>query len=183
MPPSKPEEYYFRPTSHVPNSRLPVLVYRDVLPPEPTAESTREALERNAWLQGGVFKTYWAHHFHSVTHECYAVFKGKSTLLLGRGPLDDASEGGIEVDVNTGDIIVLPAGVSHCSVTSEGEYEYVGLYPRGSPKWDNNWCKANEHETSLKAEQAKRVPIPDYDPIYGKDGPLVDIWTRAALEV
>ena len=24
------------------------------------------------------------------------------------------------------------AGVSHCSVTSEGEYEYVGLYPEVS---------------------------------------------------
>lgn len=103
-----PEEYRFTPTSHVPNSRLPVLVYRGVLPDEPTAASTREALEKNLWMQGGVFKTYRAHHFHSVTHECYAVFKGSSRLLLGRGPLDDPSEGGVEVDLSRGDIIVLP---------------------------------------------------------------------------
>ena len=103
-----PEIYHFSPTSHVPNSRLPVLIYRSVLPAHPTAASTRDALEKNHWMQGGVFKTYRAHHFHSVTHECYAVFSGSSRLLLGRGPLDDPAEGGVEVDVNRGDIVVLP---------------------------------------------------------------------------
>lgn len=29
-------------------------------------------------------------------------------MLLGRGPLDDPNDGGIEVDVSVGDIIVLP---------------------------------------------------------------------------
>jgi uncharacterized protein YjlB len=103
-----PETYYLTPTIHVPNSKLPALVYRQVLPTDPTALTTREVIEKNNWLQGGVFKTYKAHHFHSVTHECYAVFKGKSRLLLGRGPLDDPSDGGVEVDVRVGDIIVLP---------------------------------------------------------------------------
>lgn len=31
-----------------------------------------------------------------------------------------------------GDAIVLPAGVSHCSVKSSEDYEYVGLYPKVS---------------------------------------------------
>lgn len=129
--PSQPESYYFHPTPHVPNSPLPVLLYRSALPANPTAESTRDALEKNNWLQGGVFKTFTAHHYHSVTHECYAIFKGSSKLLLGRGPLDDP-EGGTEVGVKTGDVIVLPAGVAHCSLSSEGEYEYLGLYPKVS---------------------------------------------------
>lgn len=140
-----PEQYRFSPTPHVPNSPLPVLVYRSVLPAYPTAGSTTEAIEKNLWLRGGVFKTFRTHHFHSVTHECYAVFRGSSTLLLGRGPLE--SEGGVEVRLAQGDIIVLPvstsartspgdesnmaqAGVSHCSLDSDGDYEYVGLYPK-----------------------------------------------------
>jgi len=111
-----PETYFFTPTPHVPNSRLPVLVYRDVLPHSPTAESTRAAIEQNKWLQGGVFKHYPAHHFHSVTHECYAVFQGSSRLLLGRGPLDDLDrDGGAEVELATGDIIVLPVRLMVCS--------------------------------------------------------------------
>ncbi len=82
---SEPETYYIaKPTPHVPNSPLPVLVYRSALPTNPTAESVRGAIEQNNWLQGGVFKHYPRHQFHSVTHECYAVFKGGSRLLLGR---------------------------------------------------------------------------------------------------
>jgi len=37
------------------------------------------------------------------------VFKGRSKLLLGRGPWDDEERhGGVEVDVERGDVIVLP---------------------------------------------------------------------------
>ncbi|KAF2789671.1 hypothetical protein K505DRAFT_352413 [Melanomma pulvis-pyrius CBS 109.77] len=166
-----PEIYHFAPTSHVPNSRLSVLIYRGVLTDDPTAPSTRLALEKNRWLQGGVFKTYRAHHFHSATHECYAVFKGSSRLLLGRGPLDSPAEGGME------------AGVSHCSVSSEGDYEYVGLYPEGSSHYDNNFCKADREETADKARVASAVPVPEWDPFFGEGGPLVEIWTRAAVAV
>jgi len=108
--PKDPETYFFAPTPHVPNSVLPVLIYRNVLPsPSLSAESTQDALEPNHWFKGGVFKTYTAHHFHSVTHECYAVFRGRSRLLLGRGPLDNAGRaGGVEVEIGEGDCIVLP---------------------------------------------------------------------------
>ena len=128
---SPPEKYFIkRSTPHVPNSPLPVLVYRSALPLEPTPASTCAAIEPNNWLKGGVFKHYGAHHFHSVTHECYAVFKGHSRLLLGRGPLDPADEHDLIVDLKVGDAIVLPAGVAHCSLESSGDYEYVGLYPK-----------------------------------------------------
>lgn len=104
---SPPETYYITsPTPHVPNSPLPVLIYRSGLPESPDADTTRSSIERNDWLQGGIFKAYTAHHFHSVTHECYAVFKGSSKLLLGSGPLDE--EGGTEVELSVGDVIVLP---------------------------------------------------------------------------
>jgi uncharacterized protein YjlB len=114
---SHPEQHYIKSsTPHVPNSPLPVLVYRSALPPNPTPESTCSTIETNNWLKGGVFKHYGAHHFHSVTHECYAVFNGHSRLLLGRGPLDPESEDDLLVDLKEGDAIVLPAGVAHCSM-------------------------------------------------------------------
>jgi uncharacterized protein YjlB len=116
---SPPEEYLINhSTPHVPNSRLPVLVYRSALPLNPTPESTCATVEPNGWLKGGVFKHYPAHHFHSVTHECYAVFKGHSRLLLGRGPLDPVDGEEVLVDLRMGDAIVLPAGVAHCSMNT-----------------------------------------------------------------
>jgi uncharacterized protein YjlB len=194
---SRPEQYFIRnSTPHVPNSSLPVLIYRSALPPDPDPDSVCATIEPNDWLKGGVFKHYPAHHFHSVTHECYAVFKGRSRLLLGRGPLDEESEHDLLVDLNVGDAIVLPAGVAHCSLESSDDYEYVGLYPKvrfvtssrrnfadfmkGSPHWDNNFCNAGPEETKEKESNARAVPIPPSDPVFGIGGPLVEIWRKAA---
>lgn len=114
-PPTPPETYTLPTIPHVPNSPLPVLLYRAVLPSPADPATARAALEANAWLQGGVFKAFTRHHFHSVTHECYAVVRGGSRLVLGVGPLDGSAreEGeketkGVEVDVEAGDIIVMP---------------------------------------------------------------------------
>lgn len=51
---------------------------------------------------------------------------------------------------------------------------------QGSPHWDNNFCKAGEDETAQKAANAKAVPIPDSDPVFGLGGPLVELWSQAA---
>ena len=129
---SLPETYFLNSTPHVPNSRLPVLIYRSVLlhssssPLSPV--SIKRQIEPNRWLVGGQWKAYTAAHFHSVSHECYAVFRGKSTLRLGVGPFDEMSddsgresdtsdpgsshENGIDVELAAGDIIVLPVGLS-----------------------------------------------------------------------
>lgn len=53
------------------------------------------------------------------------VFQGESTILVGCG----SSEGGQEIDVSAGDVIVLPAGIGHCSTQSSNNYKYIGVYP------------------------------------------------------
>lgn len=37
--------------------------------------------------------------------------------------------GGLCLKVSAGDVIVLPAGTAHCSLSSEGKFRYVGVYP------------------------------------------------------
>lgn len=51
---------------------------------------------------------------------------------------------------------------------------------QGAPKWNNNYCKADAEETRAKAEEAKGIPVPEYDPIYGLDGPLPMLWRAAS---
>jgi uncharacterized protein YjlB len=109
----EPEIFYLPPTRYVPNSKLPVLVYRGVLGSSPTPESIRSQIEPNKWIRGGQWKTYPTAHFHSVSHECYAVFQGKSTFRLGKSPIDaDTNEHGErlghDVVLERGDVIVLP---------------------------------------------------------------------------
>jgi len=128
---ASPEVYFLKPTIHVPNSFLPVLIYRHVLP-EPLSEATAiEYLEKNQWSHGGTFKHFPQHHFHTVTHECYAIFKGSTRYLFGKGPLDEDVKG-IEVDLHAGDVIVDPAGVAHCNLESSPDLEYIGVYPKVS---------------------------------------------------
>jgi len=126
-----PEAYHLSPTKHVPNSALPVLVYRSVLPRPYSETSAVEALEKNEWLHGGTFKHFPAHHFHSISHECYAIYKGSTRFLFGKGPLD-ADVDGIQVDLQAGDVIVDPAGVAHCNLESSADFEYIGVYPKVS---------------------------------------------------
>ncbi|PQE17398.1 cupin domain protein [Rutstroemia sp. NJR-2017a BVV2] len=185
-----PESYYLpRPTRYVPNSPYPVLIYRSVLPLPCESSTLRETFEPNDWMWGGVFAHFPNYHFHSVTHECFAVVKGSGTVLLGKGPLDKG-ERGIEVDLRPGDVVVLPAGVAHYILDSDTDYSYYVVFgglsyvyvtniAKGSPHWDNNTCQAGKEETAMKADTARNVPIPSSDPLFGKEGPLVQIWEHA----
>lgn len=49
-------------------------------------------------------------------------------MLLGCGDSDDAADG-LEVDLQKGDVIVLPAGTGHCNLQSTNDYRYIGVYP------------------------------------------------------
>lgn len=46
-----PEAYYLPPTRYVPNSPLPLLVYRDVLPKPVTVESSQRFIEQQAGIE------------------------------------------------------------------------------------------------------------------------------------
>ncbi len=128
--------------------------------------------------------------------------------MYGVGPLDDDSEG-VGFDMEAGDIAVHAAGVAHRNTWSSDDYVYMGeagklpcflnvqqfdiapllgLYPKGAPKWNNNFCKADEDETKLKAEEASKIPVPDFDPVVSislrtmltVQADLPSVWPRRA---
>ncbi|KAI5459341.1 hypothetical protein BGZ63DRAFT_491549 [Mariannaea sp. PMI_226] len=171
----KPEVYRLTQTDFVPNSRLPVIVYRNVLPRPLDETSTTQFLEKNEWIKGGTWGAIQRHHFHPNTHECYGVFSGSSVLLLGVGPTEDESLGH-QIQMEAGDVIVLPAGVSHCSKDFNNDYRYVGVYPKGSPRWKNEYGKVKDTCQMLR-EQAESISIPDHDPVLGQNGPLCELWS------
>lgn len=97
-----------------------------------------------------------------------------------------------------GDVMVIPAGISHCSSTSSSDYRFVVLFPRvvrpqrilvleklvpitdhyilqDQPKWQSVWCD-DSSETAQRAKETLHVPLPSIDPLYGSDGHLVKIW-------
>lgn len=151
-----------------PNSSLPVLYYNQVI----TKDGDNNSMEfiklfnsynwTNHWV-GGI---HTIHHYHSNTHEVLGVIKGGTTLMLGGG-------NGQKLDIEQGDVLVIPAGVAHKNLGSENQVLCVGAYPEGRG-YDINYGASGERP--LVDRNIGSVSIPDTDPIYGKEAGLAKIW-------
>jgi uncharacterized protein YjlB len=84
-----------------------------------------------------------------------------------------ADQGGREVEIETGDVLVLPAGTGHCLVEADAGFEIIGAYPAGQD-WDI--CRDAPDEAMLR--RIAEVPYPASDPLEGQDGALPKLWSR-----
>ena len=111
---------------------------------------------------------YTTSHFHSTTHEVLCVFSGRARLCFG----GEQNEGRVEPVVEAGDVIVVPAGVSHRLLEDlDGSFQMIGSYPVDSDTWD--MCYGEKSEAS-KIQGIKDLPWFQRDPIYGDEGPVLD---------
>lgn len=169
-----PESYRFADDGRIPNSPLPVLVYRNVLGGgclDP-ASALEELFKAHGWLGAWRNGVYPFHHFHSTTHEVLGVARGWATLCLG-------GERGASLRVEQGDVLALPAGVGHKHERSAADFLVVGAYPQGRA-WDV--CRGEPTERPRALANLARVPLPDQDPVHGRAGPLLLAWTQPAAE-
>ena len=153
------------------NAQLPLLVYSQVLRPDTTRLSAgiRELFEGNHWGGSWINGVFAYHHYHSTAHEVLAVCAGQAELQLG-GPA------GVRQIVQTGDVIVIPAGVAHKNIESSPDFSVVGAYPRGQSP-DLRYGNRDERPHTDKAIAA--LPLPDCDPVYGAGGPLTEYWAKS----
>lgn len=167
------------PLSHVladdgtfPNSRLPLVVFQGVFVTSggDPARQIEESVQRNGWRGGWRNGIYAYHHYHSTAHETLGVYRGAATVQLG-GPR------GITVEVRTGDVVVIPAGVAHKNLGQSQDFAVVGVYPAGQQP-DMNYGRPGERPEA--DTRIARVALPRRDPVYGIDGPLVRLWRAAA---
>ena len=75
--------------------------------------------------------------------------------------------------LNAGDVAVLPAGTGHCRVSKSRNLLVVGAYPPGG-RYDEPRPEQTDGG-KVRAAIAK-VPMPQADPVYGSEGPLISIW-------
>ncbi len=150
------------------NPRLPVLVYKGALHLHPSdqPEKIMEIFARNNWTNGWKDTVFTYHHYHSKTHEVLGIFCGTADIILG-GPE------GTCVELNRGDVVIIPAGVAHKCINSSPDFLCVGAYPDGR-EYDTNYGKAEEREQALANIQT--VPLPSTDPVFGSSGPLNERW-------
>ena len=71
---------------------------------------------------------------------------------------------------------MLPAGTGHQRLYGSEDLLVIGAYPR---EGTYNLCRGdNPAERDKALTTIPRVPVPQSDPVAGKDGPLTQLWRR-----
>jgi uncharacterized protein YjlB len=94
----------------------------------------------------------------AATPECNSADRKARTLAL-----------------KAGDVAILPAGTAHQCVAASKDFLVVGAYP-ASGTYDE--CRTSSKERDRALTTIPKVGRPRKDPVYGKDGPLLQAWRR-----
>lgn len=150
------------------NAELPLLIYKRAIDERSaSAPEIIRLFEKNGWANAWTNGIYDYHHFHSNTHEVLGVAAGEATIQFG-------GTDGIVEELGKGDVVLIPAGVAHKCIHATEDFSVVGAYPGGQ---DYDLQTAEEGETNKEAfENNTNVSVPEKDPVYGNDGPLIEYW-------
>jgi len=169
MPFTKPQLYRFEDDGQTPNNpRLPLLLYRGVVNDrgDDPAAAYETLFEDHGWgdcWRNGIFPFL---HFHAAAHEVLGIARGSAEVQFG-------GDGGRTLELEAGDVVVLPAGTGHRRISASSDLLVVGAYPRGS-----DYGQHRPGQIDVRQAQARiaSVPLPDRDPVYGQHGPLIEAW-------
>jgi uncharacterized protein YjlB len=151
------------------NTTLPLVLMRaavnlvDVTSPEDEIE---RVFGRHGWgrmWRNGFFPYV---HYHSMIHEALGVARGGARVRFG-------GDKGEIVELAPGDVAILPAGTGHQCLVCSDDFSVVGAYPKDG---EYNLFRGEKDEHAAALKTIPHVPLPDTDPVYGKDGPLVILW-------
>jgi uncharacterized protein YjlB len=153
-----------------PNSRLPVLLYRDLPLQGDRAEAFETLFAAHLWPPRWRYDIYDFHHYHSTAHEVLGVAKGFAKVRLG-------GEHGVDVDLKAGDAVVLPAGIGHRQLDASDDFMVVGAYP---PDQEPDLLRPEHDDHDAAQARIAELAIPVSDPVSGTQGRLVQVWRDAA---
>lgn len=165
----RPFAHYFHDDGLIPNNPLPLLIYPGAVELSRDPEQAVEDLfAANGWgdrWRNGIFDYQ---HYHATVHEALGVARGRALVLFG-------GEQGEAIQVGPGDVAVLPAGTGHKCLFASHDFAVVGAYPPG-PKMQVTRPTPDNYRKAL--ETIPHVPMPETDPVMGKDGPLLEMWRK-----
>ncbi|MGI9336871.1 MAG: cupin domain-containing protein [Gammaproteobacteria bacterium] len=156
------------PTDTIPNNpRCALIAYRAAAAPAGSdpASVFESLFASNGWGGGWRNGIFSFHHFHSTAHEVLGVYSGSARVQFG-------GEGGLTLDIETGDVVIVPAGVGHKQL-SASKLGIVGAYPRGQSA---DLCRPDARALAQRTHQVASVRCPDRDPVCGANGPLRQLW-------
>jgi uncharacterized protein YjlB len=167
---AEPKALMFDDDGSIPNNpRLPFLLYRGAINlsgtpnPEEVIEATFASHGWGDMWRNGIYAYV---HYHSMIHEALGIARGRARVRFG-GAL------GKEFDITAGDVVVLPAGTGHQCLWHSPELVVIGAYPKTGRF---NVCRGSKAERDQALKSIGEVPVPDTDPVRGKNGPLLRLW-------
>jgi uncharacterized protein YjlB len=171
---SKPLTFLFTDDGAVPNNpALPALVYKaaiDLTGSRDPAAAIEKLFKANGWgrdmWRDGIYPFV---HYHAAIHEALGIARGWARVQFG-------GRRGETLKFEAGDIAVLPAGTGHQRLNGSDDLLVIGGYP---PDGTYNLCRGdNPADRDKSLTTIPKVPVPGSDPVYGKDGPLTEVWRR-----
>jgi uncharacterized protein YjlB len=167
----KPKTVTFKDDGSIPNNPLPVLIYQQAVRLDRATDPAavfEELFAANQWGSSWRNGIYPYVHYHSSIHEVLGIARGRGRVRLG-------GDEGQEFDIEAGDVLVLPAGTGHHKLMSSEDFLVVGAYP---PAGEYDECRGGKTEHDKALTSIPQVPVPDCDPVLGKEGPLPKAWRR-----
>src|SRR6201999_1605929 len=167
----EPTAIHFADDGLVPNNPMPFLVYKGVVAldrgePEAGIEKLFGGNGWGAMWRNGVYDFL---HYHATVHEVLGIARGHARVRFG-------GDHGRELEISAGDVAILPAGTGHQCFSASDDFSVVGAYPPGPPM-DLQRPTPENHAKALKT--IPQVALPKTDPVMGKVGPLVRLWTKS----
>jgi uncharacterized protein YjlB len=167
----KPHLLHFKPDGRTPNNPIPLVLYRSCVALNGSLDPAavfEELFASHGWHDSWRNGMYDYLHFHTHTHEVLGIAKGSVSAQFG-------GTNGKTAELKAGDVVVLPAGTGHKRLSASRDLLIVGAYPEAG-SYDEP--KPNDVDHAKAVAAIARVPAPAQDPVYGKRGPLVDLWRR-----
>jgi uncharacterized protein YjlB len=160
----------FRDDGSIPNNgSLPFVCYRSPVRLRDAADPAavfEQLFESNGWTDSWRNGIYDYTHYHSATHEVLALARGRARVRFG-GRI------GKVIELRAGDVAILPAGTGHQRLWGSGDLLVVGAYAAGG-HYDE--CRGSRKQHERARSSIALVPLPAKDPVYGAEGPLLDLW-------
>lgn len=146
-----------------------MVIFRQVfsLDPEMGADWLEGHFTENGWSNAFRWRVYDYHHYHSNTHEVLGMYAGNALLHLG-------GENGQQISVSLGDVVVLPAGTGHKSISHSDDFAVVGAYHGGI---EPDLIRLEDERPEGVRDKVDQVSLPDNDPLTGNgDEGLLTLW-------
>lgn len=138
------------------NNRFPLLLYKAAF--SGTQIEGQTLITQNGWTQPWAWGVFSYHHYHSRAWELLLCVQGQAHVQIG-------GEKGPVVQIQNGDLVLVPSGIAHKQLEASGEFTLLGSYPKQG--WTGSIDTLTGRPTQEERDNILACYAPVRDPIFG----------------